>query len=376
MVSEKKKAILHEIKVSIEKYPVVGIVDMHNLPARQLYQIKQQLKGKAVIRMVKKKVIMLALEQSKRSGIKQLEEKIQNQPALLFSEANPFELAHTIAKSVSKAMAKAGDIAPDDIVVPAGPTNLPPGPAIGELQKVKIPAGVEGDKIVVKKETRIAKEGEEISAEIADAMAKLGIEPMEISLNLLAVWDSGTVFDKDLLFIPPEHYVDQLKSAYSNAFNLSLNIDYVTADTVPLLLSKAHQHAMSLALEGNIVTGETVANMLTKAHGQASVLQGMVKDEAPAEEETKEEEAGETAEEKAEEKSEQKPPEEGEKKDEEKPEEVKEGDKPAEEEPTKEKKEEKAEEEKPAEGDKTGEDTSEEEKTGDDKEEKKEGDGE
>ncbi len=322
MVSDKKRAVLKEISSSIEKNPVVGIVDMHNLPARQLFSIKQQLKGKAVIRMVKKRVIKLALEQSKKPGIKGLEGKIQNQPALLFSDSNPFELAHTIAKSVSKALAKAGDIAPSDIVIPAGPTNLPPGPAIGELQKAKIPAGVEGDKIVVKKDTRVAKEGEEISADVADVLAKLGIEPMEISLNLVAVWDDGTVFGKDILFIPTEHYIDQIKSAYSNAFNFALNIDYLTSDTLPLLMSKAHQQAMSLALEAGIVTGETVGPILAKAHAQAETIKGMVKEEAPEKppEEKPEEPAKE--EEKKEEPGEEKPAE-GEEKPAEKPEEGK-----------------------------------------------------
>jgi large subunit ribosomal protein L10 len=284
MVSERKKAKLKEVLADIEKYPVIGIVDMHNLPARQLHQIKSQLRGKAVIRMVKKRIMTRALEQSKKKNVKGLQAKIQNQPALLFSEANPFELAQVIAKSVSKAAAKEGDTAPNDIVVPAGPTVLPPGPAIGELQKVKIPAGVEGDKIVVKKDTKVAAGGEVIGKDLAQALAKLGIEPIEISLNLLAVWDGGTVFGKDILFIPPEHYVTEMKSAYSNAFNLAMSIDYLAADTLPPLLSKAHRQAVSLAMEAGIVTSETVKSMLAKAHGQASALSGMVKEEVPAKE--------------------------------------------------------------------------------------------
>ncbi len=281
MVSEKKKAVLKDISADIEKYPVVGIVDMHCLPARQLYQIKEQLKDKAVIRMAKKKVIMLALKQSKKPDIDKLEEKIQNEPAMLFSDANPFELAHTIARSVSKAAAKEGDIAPSDITIPAGPTNLPPGPAIGELQRIKIPSGVEGDKIVVKKDTCVAEEGETFSKDVADVLMKLGIEPMDISLNLVAVWDDGLVFDKDLLFIPAEHYIGQLKSGHSNAFNLSMSIDYITADTVPTLISKAYQQAVSLSLEAGIVTSENIGSLLAKAHGQATALKGMAKDEAP-----------------------------------------------------------------------------------------------
>lgn len=282
MVSEKKRQTLKEVSSDIEKSRVVGVINMHNLPARQLFQIKEQLKEKARIRMVKKRVIKLALDQSKKHDIKKLLDNIQNQPALLFSDANPFELAVTISKSASKALAKPGDIAPMDIIIPEGPTNLPPGPAIGELQKIKIPAGVEGDKIVVKKETCVVKEGEEISQDVADVLMKLNIEPMEITLNLVAIWDEGIVFGKDLLFIPLEQYVGELQSAYTQAFNLALNIDYLTKDTVPVLLSKAHQQAISLAMDADIITSETVDMLLAKANSQAKALQGMVKDDSPA----------------------------------------------------------------------------------------------
>ncbi|MCD6495967.1 MAG: 50S ribosomal protein L10 [Candidatus Aenigmarchaeota archaeon] len=282
MVSAKKAETLKSLVEQIEKYPVVGVLDMHKLPARQLHQIKEKLKGKAVIRMVKKRVIKLALEKSKKSNIAKLAEHIQNQPALLFSEGNPFELAQVIAASKSKAGAKAGDTAPDDIVVPEGPTNLPPGPAIGDLQRAKIQAGVEGDKIVVKKASTVAKKGDTISAQLADLLTKLGIEPMEISLNLVAVWDDGMIFNKDLLFIPKEHYVEQVQTGYAHAFNLAVNIGFVTPETVPVLLTKAHREAVALATEAGILTSETVGPVLAKANAEAEALRALVK-EAPAE---------------------------------------------------------------------------------------------
>jgi large subunit ribosomal protein L10 len=278
MVSVKKKETLKSLVQQIEKYPVVGILDMHKLPSRQLHQIKEQLKGRAVIRMVKKRVIKLALGQSKKSNLSKLADEIKNQPAMLFSEGNPFELAQVIAASKTKAAAKAGDVAPDNIIIPAGPTNLPPGPAIGDLQRAKIQAGVEGDKIVVKRDAVVAKKGDVITPILADLLVKLGVEPMEISLNLLAVWDEGMVFGKDLLFVPKEHYVGQLQAGYACAFNLAINTGHVTSATVPVLLAKAHREAFALAMETGYVNGETIGPLLAKADAQAGVLKGMVKD--------------------------------------------------------------------------------------------------
>ncbi len=53
MVSAKKKETLKSLVQQIEKSPVVGILDMHKLPSKQLHQIKEQLKGRASIRLVK-----------------------------------------------------------------------------------------------------------------------------------------------------------------------------------------------------------------------------------------------------------------------------------------------------------------------------------
>lgn len=272
MVSEKKKLAVEELRGALKKYPVIGMLDMFKLPAKQLQEIRDGLKGKATIKMVRKNVMKLAIEGSKIQGLKKLESEIKNQPALLLSEINPFELARIIESSKSPAPVKPGDIAVKDIAVNAGPTSLKPGPVIGELQRVKIPAGVEGDKIVVKEGVVVVREGEEVTKPVADVLMKLGIEPAEIGLNLLAVYDRGMIYAKDLLFVPREKYESDLVSAYRSAFNLALNIGLPTSDTLPLLMLKAHREAISLAMNANILTKETVGNLLAKAQTQAEAL--------------------------------------------------------------------------------------------------------
>ena len=48
---------------------------------------------------------------------------------------------------MTPAPAKEGQLAPFDIVVPKGPTPFGPGPIIGELQKIGLPAAIEAGKI-------------------------------------------------------------------------------------------------------------------------------------------------------------------------------------------------------------------------------------
>jgi large subunit ribosomal protein L10 len=294
MVSEKKKKTLNELKVRIKDFPVIGIINMHKLPGRQLHEIRNKLRGEAVILMVKKRLITKALKESGALGVEELVNYVQGEPALLLSKTDPFRLARKIEKSKSKAAAKPGDIAPEEIIIKAGPTSLPPGPVIGELQKIKLPAGVQGDKIHIMKDTVVAKEGDELSKDVTDVLAKLSIEPMEIGLTVTAAWESGVVYPKEILFVPLEEYENQVKTAGSAAFNLSININLPTPQTIPFLIAKASQEARTLAESANIITPDTIGSVLAKANAQADVVAGMVKPVASE----KKEEASEAASEK------------------------------------------------------------------------------
>ena len=61
-VAEWKKEEVKELKDLINKYDVVGLVDLENIPAKQLQEMRKSLLGKAVIRMSKINLINLALE--------------------------------------------------------------------------------------------------------------------------------------------------------------------------------------------------------------------------------------------------------------------------------------------------------------------------
>ncbi|MBI4176427.1 MAG: 50S ribosomal protein L10 [Candidatus Aenigmarchaeota archaeon] len=273
MVSEKKTSTVNYMKAEVKLYPVVGVLNMHKLPGKQLHDMRNKLRGEVKIRMVKKRLIPRILE----GGMQKLDEYVTGEPALLMTKMNPFRLARLLQESKSNAPAKPGDIAPRDITVRAGPTPFPPGPIIGEFQRAKIPAKVEGDKIAIKEDTVVAREGEAIEKPIADILAKLGVEPIEIGLDLVAVWDNGTIYTRDVLFVPQEKYLADLRSGASSAFNLTLNTNYYTKQNIGLFLGRAHREALSVGAGAGIVTKETAGRLLSKGFSVAQYLKDKVK---------------------------------------------------------------------------------------------------
>ena len=160
MVSENKKKLVQDLIALMKANPIIGVVNLENLPAQQLQNMRAMLRSKDVIlTMARKKLLNLALKESGLKNIEKLQEKVRGMPALLFTKNNPFALASLIQKNKSEAPAKAGQVAPDDINVSAGMTNFIPGPIISELAAVGIKTKVTEGKLEIIAEIGVNHEG-------------------------------------------------------------------------------------------------------------------------------------------------------------------------------------------------------------------------
>ena len=174
--------------------------------------MRQGLRAKASIMMSRNNLIDIAIEQAAkdRPGLEQLLKSVSSQCAVVTTDVNPFRLFREMESTKSAAPAKPGDIAPEDILIKAGDTPFKPGPIVGELQKAGIPAGIEGGKIVIKKDKVLVKKGEAVSEEISKILPKLEIMPMTVGLNLVAAFEGGVLYGRDVLNIPEDYYSSML----------------------------------------------------------------------------------------------------------------------------------------------------------------------
>ena len=243
-VNEGKRREVELLKDIIGKSKTIGILDLTNLPSPQLQDARKKLDVN--IRVTKKRLLRIALKEIDY-GVEKLDEELNDvTPALILTDMSSFKLAKELRKGKSFVAAKAGQIAPNDLIVKAGPTSLSPGPIIGELGSVGIKASVEQGKVTVREDSIVVKSGNVISSKAADILVKLGIKPMEIGLNLIATYEDGFVFKKDVLAVDEKYYIDTLKLAVSEALNLSVSIGYITKENIELLLKKVEGEALAL----------------------------------------------------------------------------------------------------------------------------------
>jgi len=262
-----KREEVDEIKRGIEEYSLVGLVDMYGIPASQVQQIRRSLRGTAKVKMARNTLIEHALNDVDSSA-RALKEHTEGHSALIFTNENPFRLYKLLEKTKTKMVAKPGEVAPEDIVVPKGPTSFKPGPIVGELQQVGIPAAIEGGKVRIRETRTVVKEGEVISKKVADALAKLGIKPMDVGLVLQAAYYRDTIFTPDLLVIDEAAYRSNIALAAQQAFNLSVNAAIVTPQTIGAIIGKAVREARSVGVTASIYEKGVIDLILGRAQQQ------------------------------------------------------------------------------------------------------------
>ncbi|MFH0967076.1 MAG: 50S ribosomal protein L10, partial [Methanobacteriota archaeon] len=173
-------------------------------------------------------------------------------------------------------VARPGELAPTDIVISKGPTSFKPGPIVGELQQVGIPAAIVAGKVTIRETKTVVGEGQEISKKLADILAKLDIKPMDVGLLLQAAFFEGTVYESDVLAIDEVAFYNNIIKAATQAINLSINAAIPTKDTASDLLIKAVREARGVAIEAAVASGDVIDAIIGRAQSQAMALQSVV----------------------------------------------------------------------------------------------------
>ena len=262
---EKLSSIISESKM-------IGLINVEGVGAKQLQGIRDSLRGSAIIKMSRNTLMIRALEKSTKKGMKDLIEYVSGPVAFVFSEQDPFVLSKFLSENKAAAPAKGGQISPKDIVILAMNTGVAPGPFISELAGLKIPSRVKGGSIHITADTVAVKAGDVISNAMAMMLSRLGIEPMELQLTLIAAYTDGEVLTADSFVIDLEALFNQVLLGHQYAVNLSVNTGIPTEETMSLIITKASIEAKSLVRTIGFFVPEMVNEFLSKANSEALAL--------------------------------------------------------------------------------------------------------
>jgi large subunit ribosomal protein L10 len=280
-VLEEKSNEVEEIKDIFKEYKSIGIASLKKVRASQLQELKKSMQGKVYLRVLKNTLIKIALDEMNQAELKKLEEYLEGSNVFLFTDLNPFKLALMLERGKVKTTAKSGDIAAEDVVIPASNTGQPPGPVISQLNAVGLPTRIESGSVWVSKDTLVVRKGEPINERLAGVLSKLGIKAVELGISMRAVFDNGLMITGDQLKIDIPSTKKSVESSNQEAFALAISIGYATKETITLLLQTAHRKAFALSVGAVIPTKETIADLIRKANAEMTSLNGAAEKTKP-----------------------------------------------------------------------------------------------
>ena len=277
-----KKDTVSDLVDLLNSGETLAVIDIHGVPAGAMIGMRATLRDNMKIQVAKKQLMRLAWEQAGNNS-EDLDSLFQGvvQPALVSSSTmNSFEMFSELKKTEAGRAAKPGDIAPHEIVVEKMDTGMPPGPIVGDLNSVGIPAKIMGGSVQIQKRTVILKEGDVFEGEMGMMLSKIGINPIVTGLRLCGTLEGGTVFAPSTLDLDLEQFESDLISYGAGAFNLACNITWFTSQTMPTLIAKASGEALAVALEAAVATADTIPHLIGRANMSAMGVAGSLSPEA------------------------------------------------------------------------------------------------
>jgi len=275
---QKKAQMYQQMQELPKKYSVTALVRMEKVRASQLLPLRKKLLGEVEIVSIKDKIAKKAFEKLDVPGAEKLKEMLTGQCVFMFTNMSPFKLNVLLGKNKVLLVARGGDTASIDVVVPPKNTGIAPGPMLTEFKDNKIPTKIDQGTIWILKETTPVKKGEVISTKLAALLGKLDIKPIEARIVLNSALSESILFSEEELIVDVDAFRDKIAQANQNALAFATEIAYVTEDNIAQILAKASQAGISLSVEAAYVTDETKEQILQKAHSQAQGVANKAKD--------------------------------------------------------------------------------------------------
>lgn len=241
----------------LDEYPKCFMVEADNVGSKQMQQIRMSLRGHAVVLMGKNTMMRKAIRGhlGQNPKLEQLLPHIVGNVGFVFTKEELIDVRDMLLENKVKAPARAGAIAPLDVTVPAQNTGLGPEKT-SFFQALNIPTKITKGTIEIIADVKLIKEGDKVGMSDSTLLNMLGISPFTYGLVVKKVYDSGTVFDPQILDITDDDLKARFMLGVKNVAALSLKIGYPNIASVPHSVVNGMKNCMALAAVTDITFKE------------------------------------------------------------------------------------------------------------------------
>lgn len=285
----------------LDEYPKCFIVGADNVGSKQMQQIRISLRGLAVVLMGKNTMMRKAIRGhlENNQALERLLPHIRGNVGFVFTKLDLNEVREKLLENKVRAPARAGAIAPLEVVIPAQNTGLGPEKT-SFFQALSIPTKISKGTIEIINDVPILRPGDKVGASEATLLNMLNISPFSYGLVIEQVYDSGSIFSPNILDIKPEDLRAKFQQGVANVAALSLAMGYPTIASAPHSIANGFKNLLAIAAVTDVEfkQAETVKEFLkdpskfvaaAAAAAPAASAAPAAKEEAKKKEESEEE---------------------------------------------------------------------------------------
>jgi len=277
-----------KIQRLLEEYPRIFIVGADNVRSKQMQQIRVSLRGIAEILMGKNTMMNKAIrgQLASNPALEKLLPHIKGNVGLVFSKEDPVLVRDKLLENKVAAPARAGAIAPCDVIVEAQNTGMGPEKT-SFFQALNISTKIAKGAIEIVSNVHLIHAGDKVGQSEATLLQMLNVMPFAYGLVVENIYDNGAVFAPEVLDITDEQLLSKFQLGISNVASVSLEIGYCTQASVPHSIINGFKNLLAVAVEADIDFPQADAVKAYLADPTAFAVAAPV--EAEAAEETQEE---------------------------------------------------------------------------------------
>jgi len=245
----RKQAYFGKLIKLLDEYPKIFIVGADNVGSAQMSKIRHALRGKAVILMGKNTMIRKAIRGhiENNKSLEILLPHIRGNIGFVFAREDLGEVKKRLTDLKVAAPAKAGNVAPVDVIVPAGPTGMEPTQT-SFLQALNIPSKITRGQVEIINDVHLIKQGSKVGASEANLLAKLDIKPFFYGLIIKTVYDEGSIYEASVLDMTDDDVISKFRQGVRNIASVSLALHYPTVASVPHSVINGYKRVLSIGL--------------------------------------------------------------------------------------------------------------------------------
>lgn len=273
----KKVEAIEKVTELVKKRRVIAVAKVGKVREAQIMGLRKNFRGQLDILIAKNTLARIALSKVGLKNADQLLKEMKGQNVMMFTDMDPFKLYLILQKGRVSLPARAGDVATEEIVIPAGNTGIPPGPVLSEFKEAKVNTRIETGSIFVVKDTVVAEPGDVISAHLAGLLSRLNLKPIKAGISINVAYMDGLIFHAQDIAIDPNAYMVELQHAYNSALGLAVQQAYFTKETAPLIVGKAFRNARAIAVAAGYVSKDTIGAVLADSEAKAQAILDLAK---------------------------------------------------------------------------------------------------